>query len=248
MIVKGRLKRQWQYWRRRRSGRALYSTYDREPFYDVIRPWLPKQPDALILDIGAGDGSFAEYLGLKERYPNLVLLDGNPETVALLQKRFSRVIHASLPGRLPFEDGTVSYVHCGHMIEHLHWQDVLDTLREIDRALKPGSGILAMSTPLLNEGGFFDDLTHVRPYTSDSVLDYLCHEGTNRTSSPVSGRYKILRLVNRYCSRPVGGNLGSDIAAVDWFLWLRTKILSLLKIKRYSPSGYTAVLEKLTRV
>lgn len=48
--------------------------------------------------------------------------------------------------RLPFADGTFSYVFCEHMIEHIAYQKAAKLIREIFRVLRPG-GKLRIATP-----------------------------------------------------------------------------------------------------
>jgi ubiquinone/menaquinone biosynthesis C-methylase UbiE len=236
----------WQNWSRRRLTRSKYGTFDRAPFFEIVRAYLPDDREAIVVDLGAGEGAFADQLDLA-RYANMKLLDGNPQTVSKLRQRFGEsVIQIKLPSRLPFEDGSVAFLHCSHLIEHFEPREALEVLREIDRVLQPGTGCLVVSTPLLNEGGFYDDLTHIRPYSLSSLLDYLGNDNPNRTATPVAGTYKLVYHQNRYCSMPVGGDLGSDLTIIDLLLWIGGRVCSALKIKHYTISGYTAVFRKLS--
>lgn len=48
--------------------------------------------------------------------------------------------------KIPFPDNSVGYINASHLIEHFHFHQAFDVLKEWQRALKPG-GTLAMETP-----------------------------------------------------------------------------------------------------
>ena len=56
--------------------------------------------------------------------------------------------------RLPFGDGEVAHIYCGHMIEHLPPWDVLPTLEECYRVLAPG-GTLTLVCPDADKARLF---------------------------------------------------------------------------------------------
>ena len=51
-------------WRKEYKMREKYCTGNRFPFYDLAGKYLPSGSNAVIVDIGAGSGSFCKYLGL----------------------------------------------------------------------------------------------------------------------------------------------------------------------------------------
>lgn len=112
--------------------RKLYCTGNRNLFYDIAARYLPSDKNTIIVDIGTREGEFAQYLNLAKKYRNLFLLDGNDETVKNLQIKFNNAILYKVPGKLPFETATVSYVHCSHIIEHLYPKELYEVLREIE--------------------------------------------------------------------------------------------------------------------
>ncbi|MBN1126166.1 MAG: class I SAM-dependent methyltransferase [Sedimentisphaerales bacterium] len=235
-------KRETIYSRHRRKN--LYCTDERAPFYDLAKKYLPINQDAIIVDIGAGDGSFAEYLNLNEAYRNLYLIDSNQKSVDLLKKLFRNVICTRIPNDLPFANSTVDLIHCSHLIEHLTPEQVYLFLEEIDSLLKPG-GILLLSCPLLDTThSFYNDISHVKPYNPTVVEKYLCSGMQTQTFRAISNKYLVREIVFRYHKLPVGDHWGSPIFVIDFFLRGISKLLSLLRIFHYERNGYSIVLEK----
>ncbi len=98
-----------------------YLTKKRFPFFKLAGKYLPINNESIVVDIGAGDGLFADYLHLKKKYDNLYLLDGNRLAVDKLKKKFKNVILYNARDSLPFEVNSVDILHCGTLIEHLDY-------------------------------------------------------------------------------------------------------------------------------
>src|SRR5690606_23253477 len=137
-----------------KSIEEKYITYKRAPFFQIAKD-LIKDGD-VVLDVGAGDGSFSEFCQNDEIYQ----FDGNMESFNNLKKKFRNTFLGHLPN-LPFQNNFFNIIHCSHVIEHLQPQELYDTLIEFDRVLKDG-GRIVISAPLL-WSGFYDDLSHVKP-------------------------------------------------------------------------------------
>jgi ubiquinone/menaquinone biosynthesis C-methylase UbiE len=113
---------------------------------ELTRPWLA--PGRRVLDLGAGEGYFAELIGRHVRdalklEPAAVLsaCDAVPA-----QFRYPDVSCDAVDssGRLPYGDGTFDVVCSLEVIEHI--EDQFGFLREAFRVLKPG-GVALVSTP-----------------------------------------------------------------------------------------------------
>lgn len=213
-----------------------YSTHNREPFFEIARNIIPN--NGQVLDVGGGDGSFGRFCGLSDLY----ILEGNPESAEKLKTEFSNTVYGRLP-KLPFKDLFFDVIHMSHVIEHLQPQEVYDTLVEFDRCCKPG-GALVISAPLLWEG-FYDDLSHVKPYGPSIFKRYLCASlGANSSRLKISNAYSVERLVYRY------------IAKTEFVVFQHSKNKFYNKLKSlfqwfyfstfqfYEKSGYTIVLRK----
>ncbi|MDH3377056.1 MAG: class I SAM-dependent methyltransferase [Gammaproteobacteria bacterium] len=228
-------------WTKSFQDRAKYCTNEKLPFFDIANDYLPISKSAVIIDIGAGLGRFAERLDLRNRYPNLYLLDGNQETVRELAKIYNNVAIYRAPDALPFEHHSVDFVHCSHMIEHLYHEQLYEFLFEIDRVLKP-DGILIVSTPLL-WAGFYNNLSHVKPYHYAVLTKYLCTKKLQRTGKAISHDYEVMSVTKRYTGDR-NEQWGSEIMIVDFMLFVLKHVCGTLRIRKYKESGYTIVLRK----
>lgn len=215
---------------------------DHVPFYEFAGKYLPANAEAVVVDIGAGSGDFADHLNLSRRYRNLFLLDGNSRTVEDLRGRFGNAIVYKAADRLPFDDSSVDYVHCSHMIEHLYPEQLHKLLIEVDRVLRRG-GVFAVSTPML-WGQFYGDLTHVRPYHHEVLLHYLCGQDKTRSAEVISCKYTMLDLVYRYTTSAVGEDWESTFWFVDVLIRGLRTACSILRIRQCRKNAYTLILKK----
>lgn len=233
----------YKLWRSLYKAKKEYCTRSRYLFYDIAAKYLPTNKEAIILDIGSGEALFASYHNLENKYENIYLLDGNKEIINHLRKGFNNAILYTAPERLPFKDSTVSYIHCSHLVEHLYFQELYELLREIDRVLEK-NGILVISSPLFYYG-FYNDLSHTKPYNPTVFLKYLCYRGKNRSKMMISEYYSVLELVYRYKTLDnYDEGWGSSLQLVDFLIYFTKRILTKLKIKYYKKTGFTLVLKK----
>lgn len=212
-------------------------TFQRDPFFKLAREQI--KPESVVLDIGAGNGSFSKYCNRNDFY----LFDGNSKSVDLLKANYKNVHLGNLP-HLPYEASFFDVIHCSHVVEHLEPQILYKTLEEIDRCLK-SDGYLVISAPLMWEG-FYSDLSHIRPYNTTVFTNYLCDNKSDwRTREKISSTYIVEKLIYRY--REI--NLLEDIEnSRNGFLV--NKLLKMFKflqhngLKKYEKTGYTIVLRK----
>ncbi len=206
-----------------------YITHQREPFFEVVKKYLT--PNSKLLDIGAGNGCFSRYFKRKDFY----LMDGNEKSVALLKSEFSNVFHSNLP-KLPFEDDFFDIIHCSHVIEHLTPDILYATLIEMNRCLTK-NGKLIISAPLMWEG-FYNDLSHIKPYNPKILIYYLINSNKNSTRESISENYKLKELIYRY-----------RVKDIDWIYYKNPiyrfiqRVLSRFS-RKYEKTGYTIVFEK----
>jgi SAM-dependent methyltransferase len=102
-------------------------------------------------------------------------------------------------GKWPYDDCTFDVVYSKSFIEHL--ADPSKYVRESFRVLKPG-GLLLTLTPdwEVNYKTFFDDYTHVKPFTKMSLRRIQLSEGFDNVNVfklrqlPIVWKYPILNL------------------------------------------------------
>lgn len=216
-----------------------YITFKREPFFELVRPYIDK--DTVVLDIGSGsEANFSKYFGRKDFYQ----FDGNKDTVIKLQKEFEHVILGNLP-ILPYENNYFNVIHCSHVVEHLTPEILYATLKEMDRCLNK-DGYLIISAPLLWDG-FYDDLSHIKPYPPSIFINYLCSKESNsRTRKLISSNYVLEKKVYRFeeVGEPLKDTLNTkgNLLVTLWFK-LHTQLYKL-GLRHYNKTGYTIILKK----
>ena len=149
-------------------------------FVEHFRPYLPRDRDAAILDLGCGYGK--NLMVLQELgYANCCGVDLSREQVEYAHQ------HLGLAGvecadALQWLDGredTFEAILVMDVLEHLPLSDLMDLGSKVRAALKPG-GVLLVQTPNgmspLNPFAY-GDLTHVRAFTAQSLRQFFLHSG-----------------------------------------------------------------------
>jgi len=171
-------------------------THDRSVFFKEAAKYV--EPGQKVLDAGCGDDGFAKAVGRA-----ISMLDNNEYIVSELSKRYGHVKHGSITD-MPYENDYFSVIHCSHVVEHLQAEDVYAFMKEAKRCLKRG-GYLIISAPMM-WSGFYDDLSHVRPYNPKVFGNYLCskdNETSPRTRRLIGG-FKKIELIYRVRTAPDG--------------------------------------------
>lgn len=243
------LKEKYKEWNETFKMKRKYSNLKDFPFcfYDLAAKYLPEDEKAMIIDVGCGECRFEDYLELWDKYENLHVLDGNPDTINRLMvlHKYSNVLIHMIPNNLPFENESIDYIFCGHLIEHLDFKELYKLFEEFDRVLKV-DGIFVVSTPLLWKP-FYGTLSHVKPYHPHIFENYFCSENEDENPSypPVSRTYKLEKLVYRYHTLvDIHNTTGSTIKAIDFLIQVSRYILRGLGIKKYTRTGYTIIIRK----
>ena len=143
-----------------------------------------------VLDVGCGVGRFLQQLSISSAYG----LDWNIENLRLISPDQARIRGNALT--LPFSDSSFEGVHCSHLIEHFAPSDAYRLMHELGRVTKI-NGILIVRTPVL-WNGFYNDLTHVRPYNPEVLVRYMCQEGGQKTRRSFDFHFKFVGLKWRY--------------------------------------------------
>jgi 2-polyprenyl-3-methyl-5-hydroxy-6-metoxy-1,4-benzoquinol methylase len=119
-----------------------------------------------VLDIGCGRGIFLELLA--KAGIEAVGVDASQAAVAACQEKGFKVHCESAQSYLRRSPNQFGGIFCSHVIEHLGYDDALNTLELCYNALHPGGQLLVI-TPNAQDleviaEMFWLDPTHVRPY------------------------------------------------------------------------------------
>lgn len=127
-----------------------------------------------VLEVGCGSGWALTYEAPGVRYAAVDL--GDRFAAALRARGID--FHIADAGRepLPFAAGAFDLVLLNHIIEHI--ADYGHLMSELARVTAPG-GMLYVRTPDIGRVGavFYDDYTHVKPYTRRSLRELMAAHG-----------------------------------------------------------------------
>jgi SAM-dependent methyltransferase len=126
---------------------------------------LPK--NCSILDVGCGFGKKLMVLQ-SNGFFNISGVDINPQTVDAVRK-----VGFSCAG-IDEVGGEYDVILMSHIIEHVGSAELLPFMEKYLALLKTG-GYLIIATPLLTSY-FYDDPTHVKPYTPAGINNLFCNE------------------------------------------------------------------------
>ena len=97
------------------------------------------------------------------------------------QEKGLKVIHSDLLSHLrSLKDGSLGFIFCAHVIEHLHSSDAIEFLRQTGRVLKPKSRLVLIAPnakDIRTAERFWLDITHVHPYPEKLLRALLQREG-----------------------------------------------------------------------
>ena len=166
------------------------------------------------LEIGCGNGDFLRVF--KEIGLDCKGVDISEYSVNTLKELDVKKCDIS-KDKLPYDDETFDIVYHKSLIEHL--VNPSNLMSESIRVLRSGGKIVILTPDWKSQiNTFYDDFTHVKPYTKDSVerlLD-LCGFENIMTEKfyqlPVLWKYKFLRifgtLLQAFCSVEMARRMG----------------------------------------
>lgn len=154
-------------------------------YYDHIRNIRKKylkyfDVNFKILDIGCGDGVLMKYL-IEEGY-SAIGADTDIDSVAHCREDNLTVFEKDAISFLQENKSAFGGIICSHLIEHIPLDQIVPLINGCYGALIEG-GVLLVITPNVNNLGgsanFWNDPTHIRPFTNDSLRKLLTKTGFN---------------------------------------------------------------------
>jgi SAM-dependent methyltransferase len=165
----------------------------------LIRRLLPQA--RRIADLGCGRGGFVA--ACRAAGFDAVGVDNHPAAGRIARKGGLPVVLGD-GARLPFKDGSLDVVRAKELIEHI--EDPTGMLRQARRALRPG-GLFVAHVPTQFSafypiGNFWDDYTHVRPFSRLGLRRLLedCEFDVRSLSGYTVGRNAFERALGRALS------------------------------------------------
>ena len=162
--------------------------------------------DATVVEIGAGYCEFINHIKARRK----IAVDLNPDTRRHAGPDVT-VITSSTSRIEPLEDGTADVVFASNFLEHLTREDILATLREVRRVLKPGGRFLILQPNIRyckeDYWQFFD---HITPLCERSLTEALETTG-----------FDVPYVLGRFLPFTTQGRLPNSIALLKLYLWLR---------------------------
>jgi len=190
-----------RYWERLREVDALV-----QRDIALIRTLRHRTP---IVDAGCGNGGFV--LACREAGIDAIGVEAFAESVAVAAANGIDAVRGAGEA-MPFASGAVDVVRLKEVLEHV--QRPLDMAREMHRVLRPGGVFIAYVPTQWSQiypfpVNFWDDYTHVRPFSRVGLQRLLEDAGFERMR--IEGYTPPLRA----WQRPIGAALSRTLP----FLW-----------------------------
>jgi len=130
--------------------------------------------DSKILDIGCGDGIFIKFL--KAQGYSAIGVDTNASCIKKGKERNIPVFQEDAISFLQLNHKSFDGIICSHLIEHIPHDQLNLIINSCYEAMSE-NGILLIITPNINNLGgsanFWNDPTHIRPFTLGSIKKLL---------------------------------------------------------------------------
>ncbi len=97
----------------------------------------------VLLDAGCGTGGFLHWAESTGAFARLVGFDPSVEAVALAQERVPEAdLSVGDASRIAMADATVDVVVCNDVLQHIHEDELVASVRELARVVRPGGAVL----------------------------------------------------------------------------------------------------------
>lgn len=175
-----------------------YTDYPYKLCRYLLRRFNMKKGDK-ILDAGCGRGDFTKgFKDLDLRAYGLDIEDAKSELLKGIEVKYADIEK----DKFPFASNTLDFVFSKSVIEHLKIPD--NFIKEIYRVLKPGGRAIIMTPDWQSQMKiFYNDYTHVHPYTKIGLESLLKIFGFKDVSSeifyqlPILWKFPCLKIFSR---------------------------------------------------
>ena len=170
---------------------------------DFFQAWVPA--GATVVEIGAGYCEFINHIGAARKYA----VDLNPDTPRHAASDVTVITSSTAAIDLP--SAMADVVFASNFLEHLTREDILATLREVRRLLKPGGRFLILQPNIRycreDYWQFFD---HITPLCERSLGEALASTG-----------FTLRHVLSRFLPFTTQGRLPNSILLLKLYLRLR---------------------------
>ena len=136
-----------------------------------LTPYISK--DSVVVDLGAGYCDFINQVEASKKYA----VDYSPDLSKFAGKNVEK-INSSVVDLSAIKDSSVDVVHSSNLLEHFNDDDLKKIIGEIRRILKKGGRLILMQPNYrLQPGRYFDDHTHKKIFTDESLGSFLLENG-----------------------------------------------------------------------
>jgi ubiquinone/menaquinone biosynthesis C-methylase UbiE len=179
-------------------------------FIRQFKPWLPKDKQAVCLDLACGCGEFL-YLLESAGYANTTGVDLCEEELTQVRPYVkASLVHANVLDHLKtIDSNSQDFITALNFLEHLSKDDLLATLNECRRVLRPGGTLVAMVPNAISPFGSvtrYWDITHEWAFTPNNFYQLAALTGFESTidfreCGPIPhgllsvGRYLLWRII-----------------------------------------------------
>lgn len=174
-----------------------YTDYPSQLCKHLLEKFAMKKGDKL-LDVGCGRGDFTK--GFADLGLEVSGIDREKGDSQMLQDIEVKVSDDLEKNPFPFEDETFDIVFSKSVIEHI--REPNNFMRETRRVLKSGGRVIAMVPDWQSQMFiFYDDPTHVHPYTAAGLQDLLSMYGFHGSNAelfyqlPMAWKYPAIKIV-----------------------------------------------------
>lgn len=194
-----------KYYASRYINEKKWDTTKRNWRYAKINTYLKEW--ANVLDVWSASWEF--FNTWKHKNINYFWLDYNTDLVNHCKSKGLNVLQIDLSKEnLPYEDQSMDFVYCSHVLEHILSNEQIHFFSEVSRVLKKG-GTFILFTPTPYSWYFWDDPTHQRASTHGSLE----HLSKDFWLDVIECRYSNTRIFSQ------GLQKWLRLPPLRWFLW-----------------------------